>query len=184
METKIRLYIKHKLHKRFELPTDGLEEKFPSLLHAWEKQENKIIKGLETITGFHFLQNYIDVFLINPHTGSSISHPIIIGARGDNNKIIRIINHELIHKLTWDNTKGIDWHARIQKIFKTENQLAANHIMVHAILEALYTDILHKPSEIIKDIDGCQKMLDYKRAWEIVKDKGYKSIIKQLKASK
>lgn len=182
MKTKIRLHIKHKLHQRFKLPTDGLEEKFPSLLKDWKSQENKIIKGLEKITGFNFLQNYIDVFLIDVHTSYSISHPIIVGTAGDNNKIIRMISHELIHKLTWDNTKGIDWHEKIQKIFKTENQLAANHIMVHAILEALYTDILHQPNEIIKDINDCQKLPAYKRAWDVVKEKGYKSIIKQLKS--
>ena len=46
--------------------------------------------------------------------------------------------------------------------------------MVHAILEALYTDILHKPKEIIEDIKMCQSMPDYRRAWEIVKKEGYK----------
>lgn len=182
MKPIIRLHISNPLNKRFSLNTDGLSEKFPALSRVWKKEEKKILNGLKKITSLHFLQNYIDVFLIDPNTSRSISHPIILGTGGSNDKFIRIFSHELIHKLTWDNTSSVDWHTKIEKMFREESKLTAYHIMVHAILEALYTNILKKPEQIIEDIKMCEKMPEYKRAWEIVKEEGYQNIINKLKS--
>ena len=183
MKTVIRLQIGGLLSKKFNLPTDGLDKKFPILNRAWKKQEKKILNGLEKITGLKFLQNYVDVFLVNPNNTPSISNPIIVVVKkGGTDRFIRVLCHELIHELCADNTTGVNWHFKIQKIFKKETPTAANHVMVHAILEALYTDMLHKPKEIKKDIKHSQKSLDYNRAWEIVKEGGYKNIIAKLKS--
>jgi len=181
MKTKIRLYISDPLNKLFNLNTRGLEEKFSILDGAWKKQEKKILNGLEKITGFYFLQNYIDVFLVDPNTSHSCSHPIIIGTNGSSSKFVRILIHELIHKLTWDNTIKIDWHTKIEKIFIKESRLCSDHVMVHAVMEALYKDILNKPEEIEEDIKMCKDMPAYKKAWEIVREKGYENILEVLK---
>ena len=183
MKTKVRLQTSSLLNERFKLNTDGLEEKFLRLLTIWKKQEKKIIKGLEKITGLSFLRNYIDIFLINPDNAPSISHPAIVKVDDNENKTIRTIIHELIHSLMWDNKEKVNWSAKIHKLFKNENRKTAIHIAVHAILEAVYTDILKKPDDIIKDIKESQKRSDYKRAWEIVKKEGYKNIIDKLKSS-
>lgn len=181
MKTKVRLYIGYLLSQKFNLSIRGLEKKFPILNRAWQKQEEKILEGLNKITGLKFLKNYIDVFLINPNDTPSISHPTIIVVRDDTNRFIRILTHELIHVLCADNTTGINWHIKIQKIFPKENFQTANHIAIHAILEALYIDVLHQPKEIAKDIARCQDKQNYKRAWEIVREEGYKNIINKLK---
>src|SRR3989344_4777272 len=181
MKTVIRLQIGGLLSKKFNLPTDGLDKKFPILNRAWKKQEKKILNGLEKITGLEFMQNYVDVFLVNPNGTPSISNPTIVVVKGDSDKFIRLLNHELIHKLCADNTTGINWHFKIQKMFKKENFQTANHVMVQAIFEALFTDILKKPKEVVRDIKECQDMPNYKRAWEIVKEEGYKNIIAKLK---
>lgn len=182
MKTKIRLQISHLLNERFNLNADGLEKKFSKLLPVWNRQEKKIINGLEKVTGLCFLKNYIDVFFINPDDAASISWPTIIKLDNDINKTIRTIIHELIHNLMWDNTQKDNWSLKIQKLFKNENRKTSIHVAVHAILEAIYTDILKKPDEIIKDIKETQKWVDYKRAWEIVKKEGYKNIIDKLKS--
>ncbi len=184
MKTVIKLQIGYLLSKKFNLPTDGLDKKFPILNRAWKKQENKILHGLEKITGLRFLQNYVDVFLVNPDDSPSISNPIIVAVKDDADRFIRVLSHELIHELCADNTTGINWHFKVQKMYKKEAPQAANHVMVHAILEALYMDILKKPKEILKDIETSQKSENYKRAWEIVKKEGYKNIIASLKSPK
>ena len=181
MKTKIRLEAKHRLHSRFELDTDSLEEKFIILKKVWSKQEKKILDGLGKITGLSFLKNYMDVYLINPDNRPSISSPIIVKMQNDPHKTICIIIHELIHNLMWDNQEKINWSIKIQKLFKDENKKTAIHIAVHAILEAVYTDILKKPEEIVRDIKDMQNYPDYKKAWEIVKREGYKDIINKLK---
>ena len=53
--------------------------------------------------------------------------------------------------------------------------------MVHAVMEALYKDILNKPEEIEEDIKMCKDMPAYKKAWEIVREKGYENILEVLK---
>ena len=184
MKTKIRLDIWHRLNNRFNLNTDGLEEKLSELKPVWDKQEKKILDGLEKITGLCFIKNYMDVYLINPDNRPSISSPAIVKFQDNINETICIIIHELIHNLMWDNVQKDNWSLKIQKLYPNENRKTAIHVVVHTILEALYTDILNNPEEIIKDINKMQKYPDYKRAWEIVKKEGYKNIIKKLKSSK
>lgn len=184
MQAKIRLHIKHKLHQRFNLGTDELQEKFLKLKRVWGGEEKKIVNGLEKITGLHFKKNYMDVYLINPDGRPSISSPTIVKIQDNEYDTIRIIVHELIHNLMWDNKEEADWSVAVQKLFNRENKKTAIHISVHAILEALYIDTLEKPDEIIKDVEECQKRPDYSRAWEIVKKEGYKNIIKKLKDCK
>ncbi len=177
---KVSLLIKHKLHDRFNLPTEGLEKKFPNIQKSWKKNESNILKGLEKITGLFFVKDY-DIYLIDPNTSYSISKPIIIGTKGNSNKTVRVIIHELIHNLMLDNSQSDNWSLKIQTLFPKENKKTAIHIAVHAILEAVYVDILKQSKEISKDIEECKGFPDYKRAWEIVKKEGYQSIISQLK---
>lgn len=184
METKVRLEAKHRLHSRFGLDTDGLEKKFIILKKVWEKQEKKVLSGLEKVTRLCFVKNYMDVYLINADDRPSISSPIIVKMQDDAYRTICIIIHELIHNLMWDNQQKFNWSIKIQKLYKNENKKTAIHVAVHAILEAIYTDILKKPKEIVRDIKDMQNYPDYKKAWEIVKKEGYKNIISKLKSPK
>ena len=184
MKTKIGLQISRLLNERFKLNADGLEEKLSAVRDAFEKKEKKILDGLRKITGLSFLRNYIDVFLINPDNAPSISFPVIVKFYGDTNETICIIVHELIHNLMWDNNKNVNWSLKIQELFKDENRKTAIHIAVHAVLEAVYMDVLNEPEEIVKNIKQSQDKPDYRRAWEIVKAEGYKNIIAKLKSQK
>jgi len=184
MKTKVRLEINHRLHNCFNLNTDGLEEKLIALKRDWGKIERKVLNGLEKITGLCFVKNYMDVYLINPDNRPSISSPTIVKFQDSANRTICIMIHELIHNLMWDNVQKNNWSIKVQKLFKNENRKTAIHIAVHAILEAVYTNILKKPEEITQDINEMQKYPDYKRAWEIVKKEGYQNIIDKLKSSK
>ncbi len=181
MKTKIRLQVSRLLNNRFELQTDGLQKKFELLNLEFVKKEEIIIDGLKKITGLTFLRNYIDVFVINPDNRPAISFPIIVKANENIERTICIIIHELIHNLMWDNTEKDSWSLKVQELFKEENPKTAIHISVHAIMEALYVEILKNPGEIEKDIEIMGKYPDYKRAWEIVKKEGYQTIINKLK---
>lgn len=58
--------------------------------------------------------------------------------------------------------------------------LTINHVMIHAILEAVYTK-LGLVDEIVHDIESHKRHPDYARAWEIVKKEGYENILAQIK---
>ncbi len=181
MKTKIRLQVSQLLNGRFKLDTEGLEEKRDALLVEWNKQEDKIVDGLTQITGLTFLRNYIDVFLIKATEGGSISFPLIVKVSEDDSKTMCVIVHELIHNIMWDNNEKDNWSSKVRKLYPLENKKTAIHVAVHAILEAVYVDILKKLKDIVKVIEDSQKFPDYKRAWEIVKEEGYKNIIAKLR---
>lgn len=182
MNTKVRLQISRVLNERFEFTVDGVEEKAEKLRLLWGEKEEIILNGLEKITGLSFLHNYIDVFLINPDGKPSISFPIILKVFDNPHKTVCVLVHELIHNLMWDNTENNNWSIKIQELYPTESKKVAIHICVHAILEAMYIDILKKPEDITEDIEDSQKSPDYKRAWEIVTEEGYKNIIDKLRS--
>lgn len=185
MSTKIRLDIQHRLHGRFNLDTKNLEKKFLKLKPVWKRQEKKILNGLKKVTGLDFAMNYIDVFLVDRESvKNSISHPLILRVNKSMERNLCIFIHELIHNLMWDNIQKDNWSIKIQKLYPNESKKTAIHIAVHAILEMVYTDILKEPNEIVKDIQESHKFPDYRKAWGIVKQEGYKNIIKKLKSSK
>lgn len=182
MKTKIRFYINRLLNELFSLDDSGVQEKSDKLEKAWNRKEKDIMTGLKKITGLSFNKNYIDVFLVNREAvKSSISDPLILRVSDNVDRNLCILVHELIHNLMWDNQQNSNWSLKIQKLFPKENRKTAIHISVHAILEALYTDILENPEMIVEDVKRSQNSPDYRRAWEIVKEEGYKNIIKKLK---
>ena len=115
---------------------------------------------------------------------NSISDPLILRVSDDVDRNLCVLVHELIHNLMWDNVQKNNWSLKVRKMFPKENRKTAIHVSVHAILEALYTDVLRNPEMIIEDIKRSQRSLDYRRAWDIVKQEGYKSIVAKLKSSK
>lgn len=181
MNTKIRLQTSFLLNSRFKLNDDNLEEKANAVREKWQPQAESILNGLEEVTGLTFLKSHIDVFLINPDGSPSISFPAIVKIFDDTDKTICVIVHELIHNLMWDNEQKDNWSAKIRELYPQENKKTAIHIAVHAILEAVYVDVLNKPEDIAKDIEDSQTKPDYKRAWEVVKEEGHKNIIAKLK---
>jgi len=182
MKTKVRFYINRLLNELFSLDDSGVQEKSDKLEKAWNKKEKDIMTGLKKVTGLSFARNYIDVYLVNKKAvKSSISDPLILRVGDDVERNLYILVHELIHNLMWDNEQNYNWSLRIQKLFPKENRITAIHISVHAILEALYTDILKDPDTILDDTKRYKDSPDYERAWEIVKKEGYKNIIKKLK---
>lgn len=181
MKTRIRLQISYPLNHRFNLPIDGLIKKYKQVEKYFDNNEKKILNGLQKITGLSFSKNIMDIYLIDSTSTASTSKPTIVGTKGTPQKIVRVIIHELIHNLLWDNNERKNWENKIIKLYPKENKSTAIHIAVHTILEAIYIEVLKKPKEIEKDIEECQNWPSYKRAWEIVKKEGYKDIIKKLK---
>lgn len=167
----------------FELPP--LPEKIVHTFQkAWEQAQRRIISSLMHVTGLVFAQNIIDVYIVNPSAMRSISHPLIIGGGLHPSVFPRVLTHELIHCLAADNDTGINWHFVIQKILKrkyrNESVLTINHVMIHAILEAVYTN-LGVVDEIVRDKKVSTLFPDYARSWKIVEELGSDAIISQIK---
>jgi hypothetical protein len=181
MVPTIRIQSSALLNDFFELPAYGdLKKHILNYQKEWQKWNEKILTTLQGVTGLTFAQKFIDVYVIDSKSKRAISDPLILATSLSNKEFAFYLSHELTHRLTSDNTTRVNWHMRAQSIYSKEDVLVANHIMIHAVLEAVYTRI-GKKEEIEADIVSCQKLTAYKKAWEIVRRDGYQIIIEKLR---
>ena len=154
---------------------------------AWESYEEKILRGMCEITGLTFRQNIIDVY-IAPWFWA-FSDPMVVGVTYKPDKFVDVLTHELLHRLLTDNNESpydTEWGARWKKLFGQEHGFGRGnsvlvHIPVHALLQAIFDDVLNEPERTIRDKMHSEKSESYDRAWKYVKKYGYKNIVKKLR---
>ena len=142
----------------------------------WTFNESKVITAIETLTKNDFKDNLNVYFLPDwPNKKfkfTAISDPIIITVKRPVTEIINLLVHELIHQ----NLKGIKLQEKYD-LFKGETKLTQKHIIIHAILKEVLTEVFGvEHYELDKKM--CEDWVDFKRAWNIVDEKGSKEIIK------
>ena len=156
---------------------------------AWKPWEQKIMQAMCDITGLRFRQNIIDVHVAPWFFG--FSDPMVMGVMFNDEEFVRILTHEMIHRLLSDNT-AIP-HDRIliggwHKLYGKNHAFnTIVHIPLHAVHKAIAIDFLEDPSIIERDykmnLDHEGKDGDYVKSWDYVNKHGYKEIIKKLKSS-
>ncbi len=152
---------------------------------AWSPYEKKIIHGMCELLDLDFRQNIIDVH-IAPWFGA-FSDPMVIGVTYAPDRFVEVLAHELIHRLLTDNTQtpyDTRYATEWKKMFGEDHDFGVLvHIPVHAVMQALFDDVLHEPARTKNDREKCRKWQDYDVAWRYVEVHGYKDIIAQLKAN-
>ena len=175
-----------KIDERDKLSREAINKKLDEYEKAKKKKKKKLIKGMCDLLNMEFRQNIIDIYAAPFYT--SFAFPMFIATKYEPDRAIEVITHELLHVLLYDNTsqqldlfaKSEEWH----KLFKgIEDEIAQIHIPVHAVLEALFDDILEEPQRTKRDKQMCENYHSYKLAWEYVEQVGYKKIIEQVKAT-
>lgn len=150
---------------------------------AWRPYEERLIRGMCELLDLEFRQNTIDIYAAPFYR--SFSYPLFIATKYTSDRAVEVITHEILHRLLSDNLQ-IDSrkpHAREWKkaigLHDTFN--IAVHIPVHAMLQALFDDVLGEPERTLHDKKMCQKWPDYKAAWAYVDEVGYKTVIERVK---
>jgi hypothetical protein len=168
-----------------KMTTDMEMEKIvQSYKKAWKPYEQKVLTGITSLTGLQFRQNSIDVY-IAPWF-NAFSSPLVIGITHEPDQFIDTLTHELIHRLLTDNT-AVPYDALLadnwKKLYGTEHNFGTLiHIPVHAILEAVYMDVLDEPKRVLRDKQNSKEFTrDYADAWAYVETHGYKEIIDKLR---
>ena len=96
---------------------------------------------------------------------------------------LSLLTHELLHRLLTDNTKKIDVGAIWKEMFpNVSNRKVRNHIVLHAVLKELLLSVFKDKKELERIITFDQKFEPYKKAWDIVEEKGHKAIIDEFKS--
>ena len=93
------------------------------------------------------------------------------------------LSHELIHRLFSDNIQNVVAGKIFLEMFPNENELIRNHIITHSVLKFIYLDLLKDKEKLEINIEKSSKSSfpEYKRAWEIVEEMGYKELIAEFK---
>lgn len=172
--------------ERDKLSRENINKKLDEYEEAWRPYEEKLIKGMCDLLNMEFRQNIIDIYAAPFYT--SFSFPMFIATKYEPDRAIEIITHELLHVLLYDNTaqklnlfsKGEEWRTLFEGI---DDEIARIHIPVHAVLQALFDDVLHEPGRTKRDRQMCSNYPPYKLAWEYVEKVGYKKIIEKLRIS-
>jgi hypothetical protein len=148
----------------------------------WKTNEKKIIIGMQEISGLHFHQNLIDVYLVFG-AQAAFSDPMVLSTKYEGDNFIDVLTHEILHRLLTDNTENIKWFKWIKETYPkhAHDFTAMAHILVHAIHKEIYLTILKSPERLQKDIETCEKWPSYKIAWDIVETEGHLHIITKFK---
>lgn len=152
---------------------------------AWRPYERKIIHGMCDILGLEFRQNIIDIYTAPFY--HSFSDPMFIATKYDDKRIIEVLTHEILHRLLTDNRQTkfeTNWLIEWKQLFgdkHSKNTLI--HIPVHAMIQALFDDVLKEPERAERDKQLNANYPDYHAAWQYVEKVGYQHIVDQLRAS-
>lgn len=165
-------------------PTEAeVKERVKKYKEEWAKYEKKILEGICGLLDLNFSQNIIDIHIVSGND-RQFSNPVVIKSGFKPDEFIRCITHELIHRLFSDNLQKISGWDFLTTNFPDENKLTQNHILTHAILKFVYLDILENKKMLEKNIEVSLKssFFEYKQAWDIVENRGYKELITRFKS--
>ncbi len=152
---------------------------------AWQPYEEKILKSMCDTLGLSFRQNIVDVY-IAPWM-AAFSDPMVIGVTYKPDRFVEVFTHELLHRLLTDNNESAystQYTEEWEKLFgKQHSWNVIVHIPVHAMLQAIFDDVLKESKRTERDKKICKQWEHYNAAWEYVEETGYKQIIEKLKES-
>ena len=151
-----------------------------SIEELWKKQDNKILREIEKVTGLKWKEKEIKCYVIG--FGRCFSDPLTMKLFENKNDFIDILTHELIHQIQFQNSKKTrEWFKLyLKNNYKKESHSTKSHISVHAIHKKIFLNLFNK-KRFERQINFHKKFPDYKKAWEIVEKEGYENIIKKFK---
>ncbi len=171
-------------HPDWEQPqVEEIVERVEQNKILWEKEEAIILNGLMDVLELDYEENIINVYIISGYRGA-FSNPTVLNWRLQGTKFVDILTHELIHRLLTFNKQNIPTGEILRTMFpEVTDLLTINHIVLHAVHQYLYLDVLKVPERFDEDISSSQnKMTAYQAAWDIVTQQGYKNIIERFKS--
>lgn len=169
-------------NKRYPYPTQKRIKKYlQALQFEWRKHEKKLLTEMCRVTGLPWKVEQIPCYMV----GRCIpfSDPLTLPVYRTINGAVDTLTHELIHCLFQQpgapRLMQKYWN-QVDRIYSKDSSNAQGHILVHAVHQHLFLKYfsearLHADQEVLKHLP------DYRRAWEIVEQEGYKKIIAELR---
>lgn len=175
-----RLFANNRNHRITEYPKpENIKEHVEIFQDGWRSVEKKLLSGMCEMLDLDFFQNAIDVHVVG--YAKPFSNPLVLSSHYEADEAVDVVTHELIHRLLTDNTRQLDVGTIWSEMFAGEERLVRNHVLVHAVHEFLYREVLTDPARLDRDRSRAAKHPAYKRSWDLVGEAGYGSIIDSFK---
>ena len=164
------------------MPAEDVEKQVQKYKTLWAEKEDLILKSLTDILELHFLENYICAYIISGQKGG-MSDPIIISANTKEERFVDVLTHELIHRLLSYHAEEIDTRKITTTLFgHFPSMKTTAHIMVNAVEEYLYREVLHDEEMLRWNINYMQPYPALKASWDYVQEKGYRELLEVYKS--
>lgn len=150
-----------------------VEEKIKEYRKLWGSLGNdKIFQAIEEMTHEPFL-NSCFVANIVWVARTTEAYGMIIPITHEPDGFAITLTHELMHLSSGSFT------PEFKEKYKNETLIASNYIVINAMTEYLQRDVISKPEYVDLHKERCKNnnAVDHIRAWEIVKEVGYKYIV-------
>lgn len=148
--------------------------------YMWSKNEKNILTELSKITKLNWHEKEILCYVVG--RAIPFSDPLTVPIYNNKEEFIDTLTHELIHKIfsQGNNLKLSEsaW-AYINRKYKSET----SNTRIHIPLQAIHNHLILKffsGKRLNREISTVQHLLEYRKAWNIVKKEGYDSIIKEF----
>ena len=160
---------------------DATHEKVSDFRDKWSKEESVIVAGMKEVLGLDFYSNAIDVHIVRSLQGG-FSTPLTISVLVPTERFVDMLTHELLHVLITDNTSVSDLDLIWKKLYGNIGpRLTRNHILVHAAHQDIYLNTLKDTERLETNIKKSANNPAYKKAWDIVRERGYRNIINEFR---
>lgn len=160
--------------KSASLPTDenAVHEKIKLIKEEWLPIEEKVFNAISHKAKRPFPYSIVNINMVHVvHRTEAFS--MIFPYKDSVDGFIRYLIHELIHLSFYRETK------EYKEKFKDESVSTRQHIIIHAMLEYIYREVIDHPEYVELDKQKCEKHStdDYRKAWEYVETLGYHAIL-------
>lgn len=164
-------------------PYKTLAGKIKKIEKAWEKDGEEILKEIEKSSGLKWKENKIQCFVVGRSVAFSYPLTIMVYSDYPIDYVVDVLTHELVHQIFIQNDKQGELYgawAYFYKKYKDEDENTIIHIPVHAIHHQVFAKLFDE-KRLQREIDYMKEYPAYKRAWEIVIEKGADNIIEEFK---
>lgn len=172
---------REKRRKRYPSPA-AIRHRIHAYRRAWKVHETSILEGICRATSVGFAEKTITVHIVG-RAPRSVSYPLVTHARHSPDAFLDTLTHELIHHILVENTRGVSFLPAAAPLTRGEPPIVKTHVLVHAIHQYIYLDVLKDPARLRRDVQWSQKNPPYREAWAIIDRHGYRAILRRLRAA-
>lgn len=159
----------------------AIRRRIAAYRRSWKAHESTILAGICHATGVGFEENVIRVHVVG-RAPRSVSYPLVTYATNSPSEFVDVLTHELIHHIITENTKRVNFFPAVAPLTRGKSMAVKVHVLVHAIHQHIYLDVLKDPSRLRRNLEWSRKDPPYRAAWAIVEKYGYRLILRRLRA--